>query len=265
MMAVSGFKFVALPSIGKGDDDRSDGVDLSDWQMPMAVLGLLLALLLSAGLVNRYHQYRAAQRALLRALVQQVQGLEQALDVLAQVPIGRALRSALRARIHGLYQHIRAIHRDYPEIDHLLEVAAAKIQADGGVAEGRVPTIEGEAHFRKLLSAIDRLIGELRGVPATPQQRQQWRVELLERRAEVLTRHHIVQAHRQQKEGRRQDAIAYLQHLLGELQRRGPDTEFVRALYEEADTLYQRLLQGKSLEKDDPEGDDQRADQSSAA
>ncbi len=240
-------------------------MDLSDWRMPMAVLGLLLALLLSAGLVNRYHQYRAAQRALLRALVQQVQGLEQALDALAQVPIGRALRSALRARVHQLYQHIHAIHREYPEIDHLLEVAAAKIQADGGVAEGQVPPIDGEVHFRKLLSALDRLIAELRSVSASPQQRQQWRVELLERRAEVLTRYHIVQAYRQQKEGQRQDAIARLQSLLGELQRRGPDTEFVRALYEEADTLCQRLLQGKPLDMDDPEDDDQGSSQSSAA
>jgi len=240
-------------------------VDLGEWQMPMAVLGLLLALLLSAALVNRYQQYRAVQRALLRALVRQVQELEQALDVLAQVPIGRALRSALRARIHELYQHIQAIHRDYPEIDHLLEVAAAKIRADGGVTEGQVPPIEGEVHLQQLLSAIDYLVGQLRSVPANSQQRQQWRLELLERRAEIFTRHHIVQAHRQQKEGQRQDAIKRLQYLLGELQRRGPDTEFVRALYEEADTLCQCLVQGKPLDTDDPEANDQREPQSSAA
>ncbi len=223
-------------------------MNLSEWQMPMAVLGLLLALLLSAGLVNRYQQYRATQRALLRALLIRVQGLEQALAVLGQIPLGRALRSALRSHVVQLYRQIRAIHRGYPGIDSLLESASAKVQADGGAIEGSVPAIDDEAQYRLLISAIDRLLDDIGRIPVPVQQQQQWRRELLERRAEILARYHIVQAHRQHRNGRRQDAIARLQYLSGELRRRGPDTAFVRALHEEAEALCQRLLQGKAPE-----------------
>ena len=77
--------------------------------------------------------------------------------------------------------------------------------------------------------------------------------ELKERRAEVLARFHIVQASRDQSRGDSKMARRHLHTLMNLLRERGPNSEFVRALYQEADQLHHEFtLSPRPAEKSAP-------------
>jgi hypothetical protein len=74
--------------------------------------------------------------------------------------------------------------------------------------------------------------GTLQPVPADV--RAIFRRELGERRAEVMSRFHLVASRRLETAGRTTRARAHLTTLLHVLRQRGPSTGFVRELYAEA-------------------------------
>lgn len=65
--------------------------------------------------------------------------------------------------------------------------------------------------------------------------------ELGERRAEVATRFHLVQARRLEEAGSVSKARAHLTTLMQILHQRGPSTDFVRELYSEAEAALAAL------------------------
>ncbi|HHI76126.1 MAG TPA: hypothetical protein ENJ94_03025 [Gammaproteobacteria bacterium] len=244
-------------------------MDLQAWQLPLAILGLVTALLLTAGLARRYQEHLARQRALLRQLVFGARELEQVLTDLEQVPLGAELRRALRGDILENWRRAQAINPRDPALGQALQAAEARQSADGGATGGRVPAVNDAAHCQRLLRAIDHLVTYLkRGGPVSGRDTERlaaWRRELRERRAEVLARHHVVAATRADREGRSGEALEHLQYLLQQLQQRGPDTDFVRDLYAEAERLCQLALQGRPLQEAADEAEDQRSNRSSAA
>lgn len=246
---------------------------LEEWQMPLTVLGLIVVLLMTAGLARRYQEYQAMQRERLRRLVGMIQTLSSALGTLDRVPLGFELRSALRGDIHRAWLAVQRINRNLPGLAQRIAEAATQVQGDNGVSSGRVPPVEDQQSCQRQLDALDRILAHLRGGngEVTRSQREAlpgWSQEVRERRAEVLARFHVVAARRAQQAGDKGEATAHLQHLLQELARRGPDTDFVRDLYAEAERLYQHAVQGRALDEaigDPAEPDDQRSNRSSAA
>lgn len=247
---------------------------LEDWRMPLAILGLIVVLLMMAGLARRYQEYQAIQRERLRRLVGMIESLESALDVLNRVPLGFELRSALRGDIHRAWLRVQAIDRNYPQLARRLGEAAARIKGDSGVTSGRVPAVEDYPSCQRQVDALDRILAHLRSGNGETSRSQRaahpgWRQEVRERRAEVLARFHVVAARRAQQGGNKGEATAHLQRLLEELARRGPDTDFVRDLYAEAERLYQHAVQGRPLDEavagETDETLDQRSNRSSAA
>lgn len=220
------------------------------WQMPLAVLGLALGLLIAAALVRRYQEYRAYQRARLRALVAQVGALELAIDQLSRVPLSQSLRAAVRGYIARQYTAIRKLNRAYPEIQRLEQEAHSRIDSDGGLTSGRVPAISDQAEFSRLSGAIEVLIDALgsRGIARGARRDYlHWLQEARERKAELGARFFIVQAHRAQVGQRRGEARKLLQTLLTQLYQQGPDTAFVRELYHEVQGMYSRAVKGRPL------------------
>lgn len=246
---------------------------LEEWQMPLTVLGLIVVLLMMAGLARRYQEYQAIQRERLRRLVRMIESLDSALDTLSRVPLGFELRSALRGDIHRAWLAVQRINRNFPGLAQRIAEATSRVQSDNGVTSGRVPGVEDYPTCQRQLDALDRLLAHLRSGDGETSRSQSaalpgWRQEVRERRAEVLARFHIVAARRAQQGGDKAEATAHLQRLLEELARRGPDTDFVRDLYAEAERLYQYAVQGRSLDALVMEGDDtvdQRSNRSSAA
>ncbi len=244
-------------------------MDLQDWQLPLAILGLVIALLVTAGLARRYQEYLERRRALLRHLVFGARELEQVLAALEQVPLAAELRRALRGDILESWRRAQAINPRDPGLAQAVQAAEARQSADGGATGGRVPAVKESADCQRLLQAIDHLVAYLkRGGPVSgrdPARLAAWRRELRERRAEVLARYHVVAATRADREGRSGEALEHLQYLLQQLQQRGPDTDFVRDLYAEAERLCQLALQGRPLQEAVGETEDQRSNRSSAA
>lgn len=214
----------------------------TEWLMPAVVLGMVLALVFAAGLLRRYQQYKAQQRAQVRRIASAIPIIEEALTVLGPVPLSRNLRILLRGDVQNRYQTIRQLHPRYPEIERCLQEARSRQDSEGPDSNGSVPPIEDEQQFTAMLRAIDNLTeylergGPIAGYPVD--RRMALLAELKERRAEVLARFHIVQASREHAGGDSKLARRHLHTLMGLLRERGPNTEFVRALYQEADKLH---------------------------
>ena len=105
--------------------------------------------------------------------------------------------------------------------------------------------IEGEKAFRKTIAALDQLNHILgRGQMLQPlpgDVRAIFRKELAERRAEVMSRFHLVEARRHERRGQENRARTHLIALLQGLRQRGPATEFVRLLHAEAQAMLSEL------------------------
>lgn len=217
-------------------------VSADNWHMLLVVLGLVGTLLASATGVTRYQEYKARQRARLKALVTQAARMEQVLQLLKRVPLSRSLRQALWQHQADQYVAIRRLHSGYPSVGEQLEAALARVGNDGGVTEGSVPAINGVAEYQRLLAALEELILFLkhrgRSLKDGAKHLDDWHLEVRERRAEVDTRYMIVEAHRAQVNGNTKKASSLLHTLLTRLRTRGPRTGFVEALCNEVSNLH---------------------------
>lgn len=238
------------------------------WQTPLAVLGLALLSLMAGILVQRYQQYKAYQRATIRALFTRAAVTGEAMQRLSRVPLSASLRSAVWAAIAEHYRKIRRLHRRYPDIDRLEQEARARVESDGGMHDGRVPAIDDPSEFTELMGAMEsviRLLGSRELARRNRAQAASWVLEARERRAEISARHFIVRAHRAQVQGDGTEARNLLHSVLAQLHREGPDTPFVRELYGEIEGMYSRVLKGWPMLEESGSGPDQRSNSSSAA
>ena len=218
---------------------------VEQWGVPLAVVGMLLATLFMAAVVSRYQAHQAVVRANIRRLESGLETLSTALEDLRRVPLSRELRQTLRGDILARNQKIRRLYRRYPEIVARIQAAEAALGAEGATANSGVGPIENEQMFRRIVAALDNLIsvmvqgGTLRAIPGDV--RVIFRRELGERRAEVMSRFHLVQSKRYENDGNWSKARVHLTTLLQVLRRRGPGTEFVRELYAEAESALSAL------------------------
>jgi len=218
---------------------------MHEWGTPLAVLGLLLATLLMGSLVNRYQAHQALVGSRVRRLEAGAAQIAEALSVLRGVPLSRELRLALRGEVLARYQKIRRLYRRYPALLEHIRAAEAALHAEGAKGAGGVGPIEGEAALRRTLRALDLLLGvtepggALQPVPADV--RGIFRRELGERRAEVISRFHLVEARRFENAGNLMRARSHLTMLSQVLRQRGPATDFVRELYTEAESAMSML------------------------
>ena len=220
---------------------------LEQWGTVLAVSGLLLATVLAAAIANRYQAYQARVRGSVRRLESGIAAVTDGLPVLARVPLSRELRLSLRSEVLARYRRIRSLMRGYPGIGQRIRSAEAALQAEGGSAASGVGPIESEQAFRRLLAALDELLVLLqRGPllqPLPADVRNIFCRELGERRAEVLARYHLVESRRREDDGDLVRARAHLTTLMHALRQRGPSTDFVRALYAEAEAALAGLSQ----------------------
>jgi len=220
----------------------------SNWLMPAVVLGMIASLLIAASLVRRYQQYKAHQRATMRRIASFLPVIEESLAQLASVPLARDLRVMLRGDVLRRLQRIRKLNSQYPRIEERIREAQVRLDREGPDTGGSVPPIKDEQHFRQLLYAVDSLDDYLErgaaigGMPVS--QRKNLLCQLRERRAEIMARFHVVQANRCQEQGDLRKASQHLKTLTDQLRNRGPNTDFVRELFLEAQQLQAGLGRG---------------------
>ncbi len=221
-----------------------------DGAMVFAVLGMLLAMLLMAGILNRYQAHQALVHASVRRLESQVQRISAALAALSGVPLSRELRIILNNDVVACYRKMRRLYRRYPAIDVKIEGAQRVANAQGAPATGGVEPIENEQALHQIIGALDDLTAmmEAGGTLQTvaPDVRAIFRRELAERRAEAFARYHLVQARRFENTSDWVRARSHLTRLMNQLRNAGPSTDFVRGLYTEAQTAFVALGSGRS-------------------
>lgn len=209
------------------------------WGVPLAVLGLIVATLFMSAVVKRYQ----AQQALIRARIQRISvgisTIEQSLETLRGVSLSRELRLTLRGDVLARYQQIARLYRRYPVIAQRLQAAEQAMQAEGGSVASGVGPIADSQQFTKIMRAIDALhdlVGEGQTIQPIPNDvRGIFCRELGERRAEANARYHLTRSQHYAEDGDASRARAHITTLMQVLKKRGPDTEFVRELYAEAE------------------------------
>lgn len=218
---------------------------LEQWGVPLAVLGMLLLTLLMAAVLSRYQAYQADVRVSVRHLYAHAAELVAALGELGRVPLSRELRLTLRSEVLATYRKIRKLNRRCPGIAEETRKAENALNAEGAPPAGGVGPMETEQVFHKTIAALDCLSstlgrgGTLQPVPADV--RAIFLRELGERRAEAMSRHHLVEAKRHDEPGNTTSARTHLMALMQVLRQRGPSTDFVRELYAEAESALSGL------------------------
>lgn len=210
-----------------------------EWGVSLAVLGLVSALLALAAMHHRYLANQVKVRAVVRQIESCLLPVSSALGDLRSVPLSRELRVLLRADVLGRYRRIARLYRRYPMIRQRIAEAETALRAEGEPPGSGVGAIDGEQTFRRLSAALDALLDVIRhGATLQPIPRDVREIfvrELGERRAEVLSRFHLVEARRLETAGNITKGRAHLTTLGHQLRRSCPSTPFVRALYEEAE------------------------------
>lgn len=220
---------------------------LEQWGVPLAVLGMLLAMLFMVAVLNRYQAHQAGVRDSVRRLEAGLGAISSALAALSQVPLSRELRVTLRGEVLARYQRIRRVYRRYPSIVDKIRNAESALRAEGAPSAQGVGPIENEQAFRRAIAALDALIEVIahgRTVQQVPRDvRAIFQRELGERRAEIMSRFHLVEARRQEAVGNVSKSRSHLTTLMQVLRQRGPSTDFVRELYGEAESALAALSQ----------------------
>ncbi len=218
---------------------------LEQWGVPLAVLGMLLLTLLMAAVLSRYQAYQADVRVAVRHLYPHAAELVAALAELGRVPLSRELRLTLRSEVLATYRKIRKLNRRCPGIAEEIRKAENALNAEGAPLVGGVGRMDSEQVFRTTTAALDCLIsalgrgGTLQPIPADV--RAIFRRELGERRAEAMSRYHLVEAKHHDGRGNITRARTHLMALVQVLRQRGPSTDFVRALFAEAESALSGL------------------------
>lgn len=214
-------------------------MQLEQWGMPLAVVGMLLLMLFMASALNRYQAHQSRVHAAVRRLEAGVNDITGALSALRSVPLSRELRVTLRGEVLARYQKIRRLYRRYPSIVENISAAETALNAEGAQVAKGVGPIDSDAAFRTTIGALDILIETVSsGYTLQPIPRDVRTIfgrELGERRAEVASRFHLVQARRHEDSDSIGKARAHLTTLMQILRQRGPSTDFVRELYGEAE------------------------------
>jgi hypothetical protein len=231
---------VCLPLTWTSKTNGDDGLAMpGEWGMPLVVMGMLLAMLFMAALVNRYQAHQARVRVSVRRARARIDGISQCLTELAGVPLSRELRVALRSEILARYQHVRRLAPRYPDIAAMIRSAENALQGEGARPSRGVGPLEDDQAFRTTVAALDALIDTIEQADTIQPIPRDVRVifcrELGERRAEVMARFHLVQAGRCERDGKMTGARGHLTTLLHILRERGPSTDFVRELFAEAE------------------------------
>lgn len=218
---------------------------VEQWGVPLAVLGLVLATLFMASIVKQHQIHQARVRLAVRRHERVLLQIESAFADLASVPLSRELRVAMRTEVLVRCRKIQALYRRYPGIRQRTLAAEAAVGSEGSPPNTGVGPIETEQAFRKLLAALDGLLDLLGSEPLLQplpaDVRKVFLRELGERRAEANARFHLVQSSRHEAAGEIPRARAHLTTLLQILRSKGPGTEFVRELYQEAENALEGM------------------------
>lgn len=207
--------------------------------LPLVVIGLILGALLLPGLKHRFQQNQLARDSIRYRMEADIRRVEQALEVLADVPLDLHLRQALRRDVRDRYRMIGEIFPGRTGFAKSLQASQVRLDAEG--TDGSFASSEpaDEAELNKRIYALDDLSDyfemERTLHPLSVHQRRLFTRYLGERAADMLATYHHARFAGSVEEDELEDAQSWLIRLIQLLDRRGPDTERVRELRAKAE------------------------------
>jgi hypothetical protein len=212
----------------------------------VAVAGLIAALVALTWLQQRYQLFRVRIASAVQPLERGALAIEVALQALRRVPLSRELRVLLRAEVLQRLRRIQRLHRGYPGLRERLVDAERSLEGEGTSQGSGIGAIDDEATYQRINAALETLSGIigrnqlLQPIPFDV--RAIFLRQLGERKAELMARYHLVGARRSAAKGNASTARSHVMTLLNALRHQVPQTPFVRALRQEAETLLASLV-----------------------
>jgi hypothetical protein len=207
--------------------------------MPLVVVGLVVLTLVLSGIARRYQQRQAARRSVVNRMETGIRLIEETLRDLQSFPLATTLRQTLRQDVLRRYQMIGQIYRTYPRLGEQLKEAEARLAAESDVAVGNVPEITDESEVATFIDKLDELSVFVEGPhllsPPIFDKRKRFVFQLGEIRAELLSKFHHAQFRQKHQAGELSAAQDHLRSLMETLKTRGPNTEKVLDLYNQAE------------------------------
>ncbi len=205
--------------------------------------GLLIAALMLASIVHRYQVHMAQKRMKIQRLLRGVDLVEDLLDRLSGCPFPAETRQLLQKDMLARYQAIRRVDRRYEGIDKLIgEIGQALASAE---VASQSQNIFDKSHLQKVVDAFGELMGFLQEgglLHRTPVEVVREHVEKLAmQRAECVSRFHFTKAEQSFEEGKVHDALGHCNAIKEFLTEKGPNSDEVRALYDEAEAFRKRI------------------------
>jgi hypothetical protein len=171
-----------------------------------------------------------------------IEAIAPALDAVTTVPLPKALRVQLRNEVVQAYKVISQIQKKNSGIKEQMEKAETKLNGEQDEQGKPLPTPASEDELKKLVEALNSLAGYLHRAGnqsgISPQQRQQYRLELLELRAQLRFNYYTTVAQSLYETQGHRAAAEPLTRLLHILRHTGPNTPATVKLYREAEALY---------------------------
>ena len=210
--------------------------------------GLLIAALMLASIVHRYQAHMAQKRMKIQRLLRGVDLVEDLLDRLSGCPFPAETRQLLQTDMLARYQAIRGVDRRYEGIDRLIGEIGQTL-ASVEVASQRHNILD-KPHLQKMVDAFGELMGFLQEgglLKRTPAEVVREHVEKLGmQRAECIHRFHFAKAEQSFEEGNVHDALGHCNAIKEFLTEKGPNSNEVRVLYDEAEALRKRISERES-------------------
>ncbi|RLJ21518.1 pyruvate-flavodoxin oxidoreductase [bacterium endosymbiont of Escarpia laminata] len=205
--------------------------------------GLLIAALMLASIVHRYQVHMAQKRMKIQRLLRGVDFEEGLLDRLSGCPFPAETRQLLQKDMLARYQAIRGVDRRYEGIDRLIGEIGQTLASPEVASQSH--NILDKPHLQKVVDALGELMGFLQEgglLNRTPAEVVREHVEKLGRqRAECVSRFHFTKAEQSFEEGNVHDALGHCNAIKEFLTDKGPNSDEVKALYDEAEALRKRI------------------------
>lgn len=211
-----------------------------EFSMLFAVLVMLAVMLFASSLLKKYQAHKALLRTKVRRIEKGISYIENALNALQKIPIPEGLNTTLRQDLFDRYQDLQVVFPSFPDINKKLREAKLKLQTESPADIEEVPFLETEDSLGEITRAIDEVVYYLDSIRPLKQALSSdvianYKSALGERRAEVISRYLLTLSSRAEQQGNREEAKGYLNRLLSILRTRGPNSDFVRQLYGEAE------------------------------
>lgn len=225
----------------------------NEWNMVIVVAVMFGLMVFASSLLHRYQTHKAELRAKVRKFEQGINFIEDALDKLQQFPLPEELAQLMRQDLIDRYEGLKEVFPQYPEIDRKLREAKLKLNNENKLQVEEMPEPETETELGEYTAGIDEILHYMDSIrpyrqPMSVDAVTIFKLRLGENRAELISKYLIGSASRAESAGNRQEAIVYLSRLMGILRQRGPNTDFVRELYEDVGKHLQELQQPKDPE-----------------